>query len=84
MTKNNIREAHYLRPDNGVNDARPGLPTPTVRKNVIWVQPEPTASDVTGLKQLSADTRWAEPSIAKSKLAKGSPDLSTTRDQTKE
>jgi len=84
MTKNKIREAPLPRADQGTNDARPGLPTPTVRKNVTWVQPEPTTSDITRPQQLSPDTTWAEPSIAKSKLAKGSPGLSTTRDQTKE
>src|SRR3989441_2352183 len=84
MTKNKIREAPLPPPDKGVNDARPGLPIPTVRKNVTWVQPEPTTSDVTRPQLLRPDTTWAEPSIAKSKLAKGSPGLSTTRDQTKE
>src|SRR6266699_863369 len=76
-------KAHYL-PDKGVNDARPGLPTLTVRRNVTWVQPEPMTSNVTRPQQLSPDTTWAEPSVAKSKLAKGSPGLSTTRDRTKE
>ncbi len=55
-----------------------------MRKAVTCVQPEPTTSDVTRPQQLSPDTTWAEPSVAKSKLAKGSPGLSTTRDQTKE
>ena len=84
MTKNRIREGPLPPPDKGVNDARPGLPTPTVRKNVTWVQPEPTTSDVTRSQQLSPDTTWAEPSIAKSALAKGSTGISTTRNQTKE
>jgi len=84
MTKNKTREGPLPPADKGVNDARPGLPTPTVRKNVTWVQPEPTTSDVTRPQQLSPDTTWAEPSTAKSKLAKGSPGLSTTQDQTKE
>ena len=84
MTKNKTREGPLPPPDKGVNDARPGLPTPTVRKNVVWVQPEPTTSDVTRPQQLSPDTTWAEPSTAKSKLAKGSPGLSTTRDKTRE
>jgi len=84
MTKNKTREGPLPPPDKGVNDARPGLPTPTVRKNVTWIQPEPTTSDITRPQQLSPDTTWAEPSTAKSKLAKGSPGLSTTRDQTKE
>src|SRR5712692_8153448 len=84
MTKNKTREGPLPPPDKGVNDARSGLPTPTVRKNVTWVQPEPTTSDITRPQQLSPDTTWAEPSIAKSKLAKGSPGLSTTRDQTRE
>src|SRR5438876_614226 len=84
MTKNKNREGPLPPPDKGVNDARPGLPNPTVRKNVTWVQPEPTTSDITRPQQLSPDTTWAEPSTAKSKLAKGSPGLSTTRDQTKE
>jgi len=34
--------------------------------------------------RLSPDTTWAEPSIDKAKLAKESPGVSTTRDQTKE
>src|SRR5438132_12216665 len=84
MTKNKTREGPLPPPDKGVNDARPGLPTPTVRKNVTWVQPEPTTSDITRPQQLSPDTTWAEPSTAKSKLAKESPGLSTTRDQTKD
>src|SRR6266571_1773728 len=84
MTKNKTQEGPLPPPDKGVNDARPGLPTPTVRKNVTWVQPEPTTSDTTRPQQMSPDTTWAEPSTAKSKLAKGSPGLSTTRDQTKE
>src|SRR5213594_2015973 len=84
MTKNKTREGPLPPADKGVNDARPGLPTPTVRKPATWVQPEPTTSDVTRPQQLSPDTTWAEPSIAKSKLAKGSPGLSTTRDETRE
>jgi len=84
MTKNKIREAPLTPPDQGVNDVRLGLPNPTVRKKVTWVQPEPTTSDVPRPQQLSPDTRWAEPSMAKSKLAKGSPGLSTTRDNAKE
>src|SRR3989441_3570675 len=83
MTKNKTRKGPLTPPDKGVNDARPGIPTPTVRKNVTWVQPEPTISDVTRPQQLSPDTTWAEPSVPKSKLAKGSPGLSTTRDRTK-
>ena len=47
MTKNKTREGPLPPPDKGVNDARPGLPTPTVRRNVTWVQPEPTTSDGT-------------------------------------
>jgi len=84
MTKNKTREGPLPPADKGTNDARPGLPTPTVRKPVTWVQPEPTTSDITRPQQLSPDTTWAEPGTAKSKLAKGSPGLSTTRDQTKE
>jgi len=84
MTKNKTREGPLPPADKGVNDARPGLPTPTVRKNVNWVQPEPTTSDVTLPQQLGPATTWAEPSVAKSKLAKGSPGLSTTRDQSEE
>ena len=84
MTKNKTREGPLPPADKGVNDARPGLPAPTVRKNVTWVQPEPTTSDITRPQMLNPDTTWAEPGVAKSKLAKGSPGLSTTRDQTKE
>src|SRR5437899_8970757 len=73
MTKNKTREGPLPPADKGVNDARPALPTPTVRRNVTWVQPEPTTSDATRPQQLSPDTTWAEPSVAKSKLAKGSP-----------
>src|SRR5438046_10413713 len=72
MTKNKTREGPLPPPDKGVNDARPGLPTPTVRKNVTWVQPEPTTSDITRPQQLSPDTIWAEPSTALANLAKGS------------
>ena len=84
MTKNKTREGPLPPPDKGVNDARPGLPTPTVRKNVAWVQPEPTTSDITQPQQLSPDTTWAEPSVTETALAKGSPGPSTTRDKTKE
>src|SRR5439155_22503819 len=84
MTKNKTREGPLPPPDKGVNDARPGLPTPTVRKSDTWVQPEPTTSDVTRPQQLSPDTTWAERSTAKTKLAKVSPGLSTIRDKTKE
>src|SRR3989449_11750613 len=84
MTKNKTREGPLPPPDKGVNDARPGLPPPTVRKNVTWVQPEPTTSDITRPQQLSPDRIWAEPSITNPELAKGSPGLSTTRDQTEE
>src|SRR3989449_9662783 len=61
MTKNKTREGPLPPPDKGVNDARPGLPTPTVRKNVTWVQPEPTTSDITRPQQLSPDTTWPSP-----------------------
>ena len=84
MTTNMTREGPLPPADKGVNDARPGLPTPTVRRPVTWVQPEPTTSDVTLPQELSPNKTWAEPCTAKSKLAKGSPGLSTTRDQTKE
>src|SRR5712692_8491882 len=84
MTKNKTRERPLPPPDKGVNDARPGLPTPTIRKNVTWVQPEPTTFDVTLPQLLSPDKTSAEPSVVKSKLAKGSPGLSTTRDRTRE
>src|SRR5438309_12103991 len=83
MTRNKTREGPLPPPDKGVNDTRPGLPTPTVRKNVTWVQPEPTTSAITRPQQLSPDTTWDEPSTAKSRLAKGSPGPSTTRDQTR-
>src|SRR5438093_13569639 len=69
MTKNKTREAPLPPPDKGVNDARPGLPTPVVLKNVAWVQPEPTTSNITRPQQLSTATTWAERSTAKSKLA---------------
>ena len=84
MTRSKLREGPLPQPDKGINDSRLGLPTPTVRKNVTWVQLEPTTSDITRPQQLSPDTTWAEPCVAKSKLAKGSPGLSTTRDQTKD
>jgi hypothetical protein len=71
MTKNKIREAPLPRADQGTNDARPGLPTPTVRKNVTWVQSEPATSDIMRPKQLSPDATCAEPSIVKRQLAKG-------------
>src|SRR5438445_6428023 len=55
MTKDKTREGQLPTPDKGVNDARPGLPTPTARKNLTWVQPEPTTSDTTRPQQLSPD-----------------------------
>jgi hypothetical protein len=79
MTKNKIREAPLPRADQGTNDARPGLPTPAVRKNVTWIQPEPTTSDITRPQQLSPNTIWVEPSPAKSKLAKGSTGVPTSK-----
>ena len=73
MTKDKTREGPIPKADKGINDGRPGLPTPIVQKPVTWVQPEPTTSDVTLPKQLSPDKTWAEPSVTKSKLAKGVP-----------
>src|SRR5436189_6353226 len=84
MTKNKTREGPLPPPDRGVNDARPGLPTPTFRKNITWVQPEPTTSDVTRPQQLSPDATWATPSGNKSKLAKESPSIYTKREQRNE
>jgi hypothetical protein len=84
MTKNKTREGPVPKADKGTNDKRIGLPTPTVQEPVTWVRPEPTTSNVTLPQQLSPNTTWSEPGVAKSKLAKGSPGLSTTRDQTKE
>jgi len=84
MTKDKTREGPVPKADKGTNDKRPGLPTPSVQKPVTWVQPEPTTSDVTLPQLLSPATAWAELSVAKSKLAKGSPGLSTTRGQTNE
>src|SRR5260370_8761913 len=51
MTKNKTREGPLPPADKGINDARPGLPTPTVRKNVTSLQPEPTTSDITRPQQ---------------------------------
>src|SRR5690242_6984592 len=82
MTDNKTREGPVPKADKGTNDKRPGLPTPTVQEPVTWIQPRPTTSDITLPKQLSPDKTWSEPSIAKSKLARGSPGLSTIRDQT--
>src|SRR5258708_40348841 len=73
MTKNKIREGPLPPPDKGVNDARPGLPTPTVRKNVTWVQPEPTTSDITRPQQLSPDSTWVDPSTGKVQASKRVP-----------
>lgn len=84
MTRDKTQEGPVPKADKGTNDKRPGLPTPIVQKPVTWVQPEPTTSDITLPIQLSPATTWSEPSVAKSKLAKGSPGLSTTRDQTNE
>src|SRR5947208_14800999 len=61
MTKNKTREGPLPPPDKGVNDARPGLPTPTVRKPVTWVQPEPTTADVTRPQQLSPTRHGPSP-----------------------
>jgi hypothetical protein len=38
MTKNKLLEGRLPPPDKGVNDARPGSPTPTVRKPVAWAR----------------------------------------------
>src|SRR2546428_13897162 len=79
MTKNKTREGPLPPPEKGANDARPGLPAPAVRKNVTWVQSEPTTSDVTRPQQIRPDTNWASPSTTNSTLAKAAPCLSTTR-----
>ena len=51
-TKNprKIREGPLPSADVGINDARPGLPRPTVRTNVLHVQPQATTSADAGFR----------------------------------
>jgi hypothetical protein len=51
-TKNprKIREGPLPSPDQGINDARPGLPRPTVRTNVLHIQPQATTSADSGFR----------------------------------
>ena len=51
-TKNprKIREGPLPSPDRGINDARPGLPKPTVRTNVLHIQPQATTSADSGFR----------------------------------
>src|SRR5690348_1314786 len=44
------REGPLPPPDRGANDSRPGLPAPTVRTNVLHVQPMATTSPDAGFK----------------------------------
>jgi hypothetical protein len=51
-TKNprKMREGPLPSADRGINDARPGLPRPTVRTNVLHIQPQATTSSDSGLR----------------------------------
>jgi len=51
-TKNprKIREGPLPSADRGINDARPGLPKPTVRTNVLHIQPQATTSADSGFR----------------------------------
>ena len=44
------REGQLPSPDGGINDSRPGLPTPTVRTNTPNIQPAATTSSDSGFK----------------------------------
>ncbi len=69
-TKNprKIREGPLPLPDRGINDARPGLPKPTVRTNVLHIQPQTTTSADTGFKLGPEDDKG---SAARSMTASG-------------
>ena len=69
-TKNprKIREGPLPSPDRGVNDARPGLPRPTVRTNILHVQPQATTSADSGFR---LDPEDATGSAARSMTAIG-------------
>ncbi len=51
-TKNprKIREGPLPSPDTGINDSRPGLPSPAVRTTVLHVQPQVTTASDSGFK----------------------------------
>jgi hypothetical protein len=51
-TKNprKIREGPLPSADRGINDVRPGLPRPTVRTNVLHIQPQATTSSDSGFR----------------------------------
>src|SRR3989442_1533214 len=67
-TQGKIREGPLPSPDRGVNDARPGLPRPTVRTNVLHVQPQATTSADSGFR---LDPEEEKGSAAKSMTSTG-------------
>ena len=69
-TKNprKIREGPLPSPDRGINDARPGLPKPTVRTNVLHIQPQATTSADSGFR---LDPEEEKGSAAKSMTSTG-------------
>src|SRR2546425_5298208 len=69
-TKNprKIREGPLPSADRGINDARPGLPKPTVRTNVLHIQPQATTSADSGFRLNPEDNKG---SAARSMTASG-------------
>jgi hypothetical protein len=64
--KNNprkTREGPLPPPDRGMNDRRPGLPAPTVRTNVLHVQPMATTGPDAGFKVNPEDKTSGKPRI---------------------
>ena len=72
----------------GQGDTRPGLPGPTARKPVTWVQPQATTAAVTNPQQSTPDKpeTWAQngqdrlANADSSMLSTGSPGNPSTRD----
>ena len=60
------REGPLPPPDRGINDARPGLPAPTIRSTIVHQQPQPTTASNSGFALNPEDSTAS--SIQKQKL----------------
>src|SRR5438309_6187073 len=68
-----------------MSDARPGLPSPMIRKPVTWQRPAPTTAPVTRPQQLSPTSTWARTgsvNIPQQRMGKLATVLGTTPTQT--
>ena len=54
-----IKEGPLPPPDRGINDARPGLPAPTVRSTVVHQQPQATASSISNGLMVTPEQSFA-------------------------